>query len=413
MRQRLKVLCRKSEAFENAVIYSFNDYCRETGAQLNLELQALSLPELHNGIMRGDFDVAHVNTDWLAQGWREGKLLDISSMIKENPPESYPIDYDRSMLTLQTFSDGVVGLPFHDGPECLIYRTDLFNNPAEREAYFLRYGKELVPPRTWDEFVQVASFFNRPQENLYGTLFSLYPDGHNNIFDFALQVFSRGGSLVDKRGHITLDTPIAYEALQFYRKLIRQPFIHPQSRNVESISGSLIFAKGEVAMMPNWFGFATMCETINESKTKGKVGVAAFPVVQEGIPPISLNVYYTWSISTQCRIKSVAYDFIRYATNKHCDVRLPMIGAVGCRKSTWNDPGVNAVIPYYHCMEEIHSVAKTLPRTPIWHAVSEAIDQMVLRVINSNDPIEDILDAAQTEINTMENGKISVEALVL
>lgn len=413
MNRSLKVLCRRSEAFEQAVIDSFEDYRRETGTDLQLDLHALTLPELHGGIMRGDFDVAHVNTDWLAQGWRENKLVDLAPLISENPPEDYPQDYDRSMLTLQTFSDGVAGLPFHDGPECLIYRTDLFEDPENKAAFAEKYDMELKPPRTWEEFVKVAEFFNRPEENLYGTLFALYPDGHNNIFDFSLQVFSRGVDLVDETGHIVLNSPVAREALTFYRSLIRQPFIHPESPNVESISASMVFARGEVAMMPNWFGFATMCETVEGSRTKGKVGVTSLPVAYEGLPLISLNVYYTWSISTQSDKKQEAYDFIRFATNKHCDVRLPIIGAVGCRKSTWVDPVVNTVIPYYHCMEEIHAVAKTLPRTPIWHAVSTVIDQMVLRTINTDQAIEEILQDAQNQIDELEKGKISVEALVL
>lgn len=413
MSRTLRVLCRSSEAFERAVVDSFAGYRRETGTDLQLDLCPLSLPELHSGIMDGRFDVAHVNTDWLAQGWREKALADLAPLIAENPPEEFPQDYDRSMLTLQTFSDGIAGLPFHDGPECLIYRTDLFDAPENKAAFAQKYEMELKPPSTWDEFVKTAEFFNRPDQNLYGTLFALYPDGHNNIFDFSLQVFSRGGDLTDKTGHIVLNSPVAREALTFYRRLIHQPFIHPESPKLESISASKVFARGEAAMMANWFGFATMCETVEESRIKGKVGVAPLPVAHAGIPPVSLNVYYTWSISAQSQKKQEAYEFIRFAVDRRRDAHLPMIGAVGCRKSTWIDPSVNAVIPYYHRMAEIHATARTLPRTPIWHAVSTVIDEMVLKTVNTHQAVDLILQEAQSQIDALENGKTSVEALIL
>ncbi len=63
----------------------------------------------------------------------------------------------------------------------------------------------------------MAAFFNRPDEGLYGTLFALYPDGHNNIFDYALQVWSRGGELTDDSGNIMLDSSEAVKAMEAYR----------------------------------------------------------------------------------------------------------------------------------------------------------------------------------------------------
>jgi multiple sugar transport system substrate-binding protein len=126
---------------------------------------------------------------------------------------------------------------------------------------------------------------------MYGTLFALYPDGHNNIFDFALQVWSRGGTLTDERNNILLYSHESVEAMKFYRDLVNSPFIHPNSRDLESIGASWTFARGEVAMMVNWFGFATMCETVEGSRVKGNVDICAVPHSAECSEQVSLNVY--------------------------------------------------------------------------------------------------------------------------
>ena len=299
---------------------------------------------------------------------------------------------------MQTFPDGLAGIPFHDGPECLIYRKDLFESEQEQASYHAQHGTELAPPSTWAEFTRVAEFFDRPDEGLRGTLFALYPDGHNNVFDFALQVLSRGGSL-EQDGRVVVDSLEALEALEDYRDLINSSFIHPRSRELESIGACWTFARGEVAMMVNWFGFATMCETVAGSTVRGRVDICAVPHADSHPDPVSLNVYYVWSISPDSQHKDVAYEYVRNAVSRENDVALTMEGGIGCRKSTWFDPEVNAVIPYYSRMEEIHRYASTLPRVVAWHPISTVIDRMIIDTIDTGRPVAIILREAQASVD--------------
>jgi multiple sugar transport system substrate-binding protein len=400
MSRRFTILARRFDPFETSVRTFWDQFAAARGLDLELDLVPLDLPELHAAILTTGFDVAHVNTDWLAECWAEGCLEDLSGRTRTDPPEDYPDGWPRSLLGLQTFPDGLAGIPFHDGPECLIFRQDLFGSEGERAAFRARYGSELAPPRTWAEFARVADFFDRPEEGLHGTLFALYPDGHNNVFDFALQVLSRGGSL-EKGGRIVLDSPEARVALADYRSLINSPFIHPQSRQLESIGACWAFARGEVAMMVNWFGFATMCETVDSSRVRGRVDVAPVPHAESQTDPVSLNVYYVWSIGRGSQHKDLAYEYIRHCVSRENDVILTLAGGIGCRRSTWFDPQVNRAIPYYSRMEEIHGYAMTLPRTTAWHAISTIIDQMVIDTIDTDRPVADILSQAQARVDAM------------
>lgn len=165
---------------------------------------------------------------------------------------------------MQTFGTQILGLPFHDGPECLIYGTDLFENEAEQNRFQKQYNKALRPPETWEEFRQIAQFFHRPEQNLYGSAFALFPDGHNSVFDFSIQLWAHGGALLDDNGKVFINTPQAEEALNFYRNIMNdETAVHPHSKTFDSIQAGMAFAKGEVAMMVNWFGFASMSEVIS------------------------------------------------------------------------------------------------------------------------------------------------------
>ena len=94
----------------------------------------------------------------------------------------------------------VYGLPYHDGPEIFHYRTDLFGDPAEQQRVpSSSTAMRLRPPDTWDEFLDMARFFTRPDDGLYGTVVAGLNDGHNNVYDFLIHLWSRGGRLLDEQ----------------------------------------------------------------------------------------------------------------------------------------------------------------------------------------------------------------------
>lgn len=405
MANKLRIGVRKFEPFEEAVQHHWDAFVKETGCDYELEAVPMDLNLLYKelftdgGLKSGAWDIAQVNTDWLAGAKERGDLWDIRKMVEKDPPQDYPDGWSRSMLYFQTYDDCLLGLPFHDGPECFIYRTDLFESPEEQARYQALYHQPLRVPQTWEEFEQVARFFTRPEEGLYGTVFAGYPDRHNNLFDFSIALWTRGGEFVQENGRVVINSPTAVRAMEFYRRIFNDPsLVHPRCRELDSILSGMVFTQGEVAMMVNWFGFATMCETLPQSVVKGKVSIAPIPS-DPGFPPVSLNVYYTWSIGSGSKHKDLAYQFIKYCVRKENDRILPLIGAVGCRKSTWDDEEVNQIIPYYHKLGVLHDNAREFPRISGWHSVESCVDDAVVEIVNSDESIQQILDRHQKDLD--------------
>ena len=178
--------------------------------------------------------------------------------------------------------------------------------------------------------------------------------------------------------------------------------IHPESRYFDSVISGFAFAYGNLAMMVNWFGFASMCEVLGISKVKGKVDVTNVPAGQYG-EGVSLNAYWMYVVGKGCTQKEWAYNFIKYAVNPQNDKLLTLEGGIGCRKSTWDDPEVNTTVPYYHKLEKLHKNTRSLPRKNNWSEIANVIDQLVLEVIDTSDDIKTILNEAQIKIDTLEN----------
>jgi multiple sugar transport system substrate-binding protein len=402
--EKFRIAVRKFGPFESAMDKLWDKFCQETGCTLQAEMVAMDLHPLYhstlaqNGLKNGDWDVAHINTDWIYEAYRSGSVEKLNQYFINNPPANYPEGWSSSLLQMQHFDGDVVGLPFHDGPECFIYRKDLFEDRKEKDDYLSKHGKPLKVPETWEEFQQVARFFRRPEQNLYGSVFACLPDGHNTVFDFCLQLWTRGGSLLDADGRINVNTSHAIEGLDFYRQLVNdKTAVHPKSSEYESVQAGMAFARGEVAMMINWFGFASMCEVSKESMVKGKVDITALPHAK-GSESASLNVYWLYTIGSGSKHKDVAYDFIRFAVNQENDKLLTLEGGIGCRLSTWNDPEINQVIPYYHKLEMFHKEARSLPQKSNWAEIAKIIDKAVLNAMNSDVSTAAILEEAQNQI---------------
>lgn len=407
MSKALRIAVRKFGPFESAIEKIWNSFCAKSGCTLSLEMVPMDLHPLYDsilekgGLLRGEWDMAHINTDWLFEGYTSGALENLAPYIAENPPEDFPAGWSQSLLTMQQSGEAIFGLPFHDGPECLVYRKDLFEDETEKQRFLKLHGKELQLPETWQDFKQVAEFFQRPADNLYGSVFAGYPDGHNTVFDFCLQLWTRNGELTDAAGNVNINTTAALEGLSYYRQLLQEgSAIHPRSKEFDSVDSGFAFARGEVAMMVNWFGFASMCEVIEESKVQGKVNITNLPTGNNG-KTASLNVYWLYAVGAGSANKQIAYDFIRYAVNKQNDQLLTMEGGIGCRISTWEDEEVNRRVPYYHRLGALHENAKSLPLKSNWAKIASVIDEVVLQTVNTDIAIEEILQQGQQKIELL------------
>ena len=217
---------RKLDVFERALEKQSAEFCRLEQTELDLECIPHDIPDLHaalfeeQGLRQGDFDIAFVVTDWIAEAVAGQHLVNLQPYINDLPPEDYPQGWNNSLLRFQTYGEEVYGLPYHNGQKCLIYREDLFADPIEQLNYKNSFGSSLGVPQTWDAFAQVARFFNRPEDPLSGVVFLASQDGYNTVCDFYLHFWSRGGTLFDVNENVNLDQSLVEETLNFYRNII-------------------------------------------------------------------------------------------------------------------------------------------------------------------------------------------------
>src|SRR5579863_5458828 len=95
-----------------------------------VELVRVGIHELHDsaiargGLRDGSFDVALLVTDWLAEGFSTHSIEDLQPWQRRLPIPEWPQGWAPSLIRPLVFGDRLSSLPWHDGPECLVYRSD-------------------------------------------------------------------------------------------------------------------------------------------------------------------------------------------------------------------------------------------------------------------------------------------------
>ncbi|SDZ92595.1 multiple sugar transport system substrate-binding protein [Arachidicoccus rhizosphaerae] len=400
------IAIRKFEPFERFIQARWQDFCAESGCRLELCAAAMDLPELHrsllteNGLKNGHWDIALISSDWIKEAIATKAVLPIEPLIQQ---EDYFTPWPASLLRSQQSGNNHFAVPFHDGPECLIYRKDLFEDPRHCSGFLAQYGYVLEPPKNWETFYDIACYFQNKEPGLCGTALAAYPDGHNAVYDFCIQAWTRGADFTSANPSINLQNQGIIDGLHFYRKLANSSHaLHKDSFNMDSVKLGAAFAGGELAMMINWFGFATYAAQLDNSPVKDKIGVAPIPH-QVDKPSVCPNSYWMYCIASGSANSAVAMDFIQFASQPKYDIALTLNGGIGCRKSTWHDPEVNSQLPFFNQLEAIHELARELPDWPNWPAIAQIIDEVMIQTGTTTQEIESILFAAQQKIDLLQS----------
>ena len=399
----LRIAIRSFTDFQASLAAQLDAY-REFHPDAEIEVVALDLRPLEDavlgagGLRAGDWDLAIFPTDWIGAAINAAAIENLTPWMESNPLPDWPEGWPASLREPLRHGEDFYCIPWHDGPECLIYRKDLFDNPAEQMAFAAQFSRELKPPTTWKEFHETARFFTRPaqpdRKPLWGTLFAACPDGHNTLYDLVLQVWSRGGELYTVEGLPTLNTPIVVEALCYYRTVINDPnACYPNASRIDSIFSGDIFLSGQIAMMVNWFGFAARSSGPG-SPLQGKLALAPIPGGKPG-QTASLSTYWAIAIGTGSRAKPAAYELLRHIASAASDKLTTLHGAVGVRLSTWNDPEIIERVPVYAQLEQLSAAARTMPFCEDLPKLAEIVDQITIKALNTNESSESILNRAQ------------------
>ena len=235
-----------------------NEYTAETGVTVTVEttpwsdFQTKTFAELN---AQGDaYDMVVGDSQWLGAASTAGHYVDLTDFIKE-----HGVDQTFVPATLQYYAqyDGKYwSIPAEGDANGWAYRKDWFEDPAEMAAFKEKYGYDLGVPQTFEQLIDIAEFFTRPDENRYGV--ALYTQTAYDAMAMGLEqtIFTYGGDLGNyETGEVEgiLNSDANVEALKAYRKLYE--FTPPNWSQAFFVENNQAFTEGLVALNMNYFAF--------------------------------------------------------------------------------------------------------------------------------------------------------------
>lgn len=345
-----------------------------TQNQLRPLADFLSNPNLHNPGFDPDRDLFPV---WKTMGWYEGK----------------PYGYPMMVLTMYTW-----------------YRKDLLGDPNEQASFRAKYGYDLAAPADWQQYKDIAEFFTRPKQNLYGTL--IQGKKHMALWqEYINFLYSFGGAIMESNepsryGPIVINSPQAVEATEYYKSLLK--YSPPDSLNFTWDDALALMQQGKVALCLMWTDSTFALEDTNQSKVAGKMGYAMAPAGKAGrVHQIGGQSYY---IPITSKNPEAAYLFMEWMMQADSQTHQQKLGGASPRKSTYQDPEVRK-LPWTSAsiaaLDHIHpAMLYTLPESL---QIGEVIKTAISQALAEQKTVKEALDWAAREIKKLVGAKADLK----
>lgn len=315
------------------------------------------------------FDMVVGDSQWLGQGASQGHYVNLTDFMTETGLKD---TVTPGTLTYYgeypTGSGQYWAFPTEGDANGMAYRMDLLEDPDEMAAFKAKYGYDLAVPETWAQFMDIAKFFTRPDEGLYGAAIYTQKDYDAITMGFQNVMWGFGGNWADEnndpRGSINNEG--AVQALEFYRELWTC-CAPPGSSNIFFPEVNNYMIGGQTVFGMNYFAFfpALANPATNEyADVTGYFSMPAGPTGERfaalGGQGVSINAYLPPE-----RIEA-SKKFIEWFGKEDVQAKWADLGGYTCNINVLASPEFLEVAPFNAAFAESMQMVKDFWNVPVY-----------------------------------------------
>jgi len=352
----------------------------------------------------GYFDIVYLSPGYLGELVANDYIMPLNDLMAEQGFAKD--DFMDSAIRISQYGDeGMIwGFPYLADTSILLYRKDLFNDPAERNAFKEKYGYELPIPGvdnqiTTGEFLDLAEFFTRDGMWGYGYPQTGVAYGNLHIMPW---IWTFGGEYYNENLQATLNTPETVAAVRFAQEL--------QNYQPEGALGwnygdhITLFYEGNIAMVQGWFHMGLDANNPEKSNIAGNVGYAPVPYHPGSGLRYGKSVLGGGSVAITKHSKNpeATFQFLNWMFgNTERALEWYLTGGGATRPEIYEHPKVHQKYPW--AVEffpvanfALKNTAKQRPTLPIANKIFEVMAQMWDEVaLGRTSPEEGVIRAHQ------------------
>jgi multiple sugar transport system substrate-binding protein len=377
-----------------------NMYEAETGIKVNVIQEPWgSFGTLFNSEMAAQgtsYDMVVGDSQWLGTSSSQGHYMDLTSFLDENN-----LTDTVTEATLTYYGEYPPGsgtywaYPTEGDANGWAYRMDLFEDPEEMAAFEEEYGYPLAVPETMDQLMDIAKFFTRPDEGLYGSATYTQVDYDGLLMGFQNMLFSYGGDWSDENFNPdgAINSPESVAALEFYKELYEccQP---PGMSNAffDEVNNAMI--GGQAAMGMNYFAFFPALANPEINPYAEQTGYFVNPAGPGGEQFGSLGGQGISVINfIDDDRKQASLDFIKWFGQDDVQKEWGDLGGYSANKAVLEDPAFLEMTPYNAAFAETMGMVKDFYNIPIYNELLIAAkDELAKFVVGGEGTAQETMD---------------------
>ena len=377
----------------------------------SVEVRCVPIAQWHDQIFN-DFaakagaDVVVLDSQYIGEAVKGGHIMDLTDWMKTNIDVA---DYVPSALSAYgeypAGSGKFYGVAAEGDTQMLVYRKDLFADPAFQADYKAKMGADLPnPPKTWTEVQQVAQFVkdnSGKYEALkygYTTHWCGTPACYDQMATHWNQIlWSMGGDIWDPSTYKVqgfINSPTAVQALDFDRKLFQSG---PEGQGNFQFNETVdAVCSGTTAMATIWFGFGAGFVDKTGCKNSDNLGYAAGPQDKQwflSLGGMGLHV------SSYTKNKDAALAYVKWFESMETQLAWAKLGGFSARKSVLASDTFKNAAPYNPAFAEAYQHVKDFWNIPEYNQMlqteMENLNLAVTGQMSSKDALDKIASDQQ------------------
>jgi ABC-type glycerol-3-phosphate transport system substrate-binding protein len=315
-------------------------YERETGVKIDVQL--IGRDAIHEKMATlfaaedSSFDIFNLDYNWIPEFAGGGHLVQMDDVLSaEDKADFFPL-----ALRVASYGGKLYGVPQTVHPHLLWYRSDIYNDPATKEAYKAASGHDLAPPKTMDEWLEQSKFLNG--RTYVGQKVAAWAaqaaKGYGNVHTWYSFFSTYGGKAFnDDFTKSTIDTPEGVAATKVWAEMSKLMPVGAVSYTYDDVTTAAQQGVVATAMQWSWGAFAV--DDPKTSRTVGKWEFAQVPSVKAGEPSHPHLAEWVISVSKYSKQAAEAKKFVAWLETKKNDVvQASLGGGDPVRLSSYSDP---------------------------------------------------------------------------
>lgn len=323
----------------------------------------------------GSGDAPDVMYMWNYPAYYQG-LESLDSYI-EAEGEEYKSNFYDALWNYNSIEDSVYGIPVGFTTHALFYNKDLFAEAGVEEP---------TNDWTWDD-VQAASKTISEKTDAKGFSFSMKPDP----YDYEMYLWSNGTAYCDEEGALdgNLNSDESKEVFQMFQDMEKDEIAIATEK-----SGTDEFRAGSTAMYI--YGSWAINSLNEDGLNYGVVDIPAF--ADAGHDSVSILSSSGLSMSSECKNKDAAWEFIKFWTNEENNIErigleLPVLNSVVESEKIMEQA---EYAPFYTMLEQSAGYTPASFIIEDWSELSESLSLSFEQVFNPSalEDVPTVLDEA-------------------